>query len=179
MNAALKAASRPAREPITLVDRFAVLDLTHQQVFQHLSALRQLADRLAVHDIDAPARATAQAAFDFFETHARQHHAEEEQKIFPGLLNGGDEALRQHVLRLQQDHGWLEQDWSELGPMLDSLARGYSSVDPDLLREALAVFTALYTEHVSLEELLIYPEAKRKAAVEEAAKKARLAGQAG
>jgi len=179
MSTALNASSRPSREPVTLVDRFAVLDLTHQQVFRHLTALRELIDRLAVNDVDEQARAIAQAAFDFFETHARQHHAEEEQKVFPALLNSGNEPLRQHVLRLQQDHGWLEQDWVELGPMLSSLAKDYSSVDLDMLREALEVFTALYTEHISLEELLIYPEAKRRAAVEEAAKKARLAGQAG
>ena len=42
----------------------------------------------------------------------------EEQLVFPSLLADGDSEIVAHVQRLQQDHGWLEEDWLEIGPQL-------------------------------------------------------------
>jgi len=67
----------------------------------------------------------------------------------------------QAVLRLQQDHGWLEEDWMELSPHVQAVAQGYSGYDIDVLREGATVFAALVRDHVALEESLIYPEARR------------------
>ena len=67
----------------------------------------------------------------------------------------------QHVRRLQQDHGWLEEDWLELGPQLDALAHGIGGVDIASLTAAAEVFCALYREHIALEETVVYPEARR------------------
>ena len=67
----------------------------------------------------------------------------------------------QHVRRLQQGHGWLEEDWLQLAPQIEAIANGYNWYDLTMLRNALPVFTALYHEHIGLEESLIYPEAKR------------------
>ena len=66
----------------------------------------------------------------------------------------------QHVKRLQQDHGWLEEDWLALQPPLSAIAEGYSWYDLDMLSHALPVFADLYQDHIELEESLIYPEAK-------------------
>ena len=63
-------------------------------------------------------------------------------------------------MRLQQDHGWLEEDWLTLEPQLSAIAAGYSWYDIDMLRLALPVFTELYQDHIDLEESLIYPEAR-------------------
>ena len=68
----------------------------------------------------------------------------------------------QQVQRLQQDHGWLEEDWRELSPQIEASAQGYNWYDLAMLRLALPVFTALYKEHIALEEALVYPEARRR-----------------
>jgi hemerythrin-like domain-containing protein len=68
----------------------------------------------------------------------------------------------QHVRRLQQDHGWLEEDWRELSPQVEAIAKGYNWYDLAMLRLALPVFTALYKEHIALEESMVYPEARRR-----------------
>ena len=73
------------------------------------------------------------------------------------------------MLRLQQDHGWLEEDWLELEPQLEAVANGYSWYDIDTLRAALPIFEQLYRDHIALEESLIYPEARRRQAVEDRA----------
>ncbi len=82
--------------------------------------------------------------------------------MFPGLLASADEELRRSVVRLQQDHGWLEEDWLELAPQLEAVAQGYNWYDLDMLRHALPVFAALYHDHIALEESMVYPAAKRR-----------------
>jgi hemerythrin-like domain-containing protein len=121
-----------------------------------------LVQHLADHGVDASARQQAKAICAFFVSTAQQHHADEEALIFPPLIRKGDPELVQHVLRLQQDHGWLEEDWLELAPQIEAIARGYTWYDMAMLRLALPVFAALYEEHIALEESLVYPEAKRR-----------------
>ena len=64
------------------------------------------------------------------------------------------------MLRLQQDHDWLEEDWMELAPHIAAVANGQLGYDLDLLREGAATFTALSHDHIALEESCIYPQAR-------------------
>lgn len=154
-------APRPTRQAPPPLPPMAALDRTHHEMMQVLVDLRHLIEHLADEGVDAAARSSAQAVCAFFNSHARQHHADEEALVFPALIRKGDAALTQHVLRLQQDHGWLEEDWLELAPQLQAVAEGYSWFEIDGLRHGVEVFTALYHEHIALEESLIYPEAQR------------------
>jgi hemerythrin-like domain-containing protein len=96
----------------------------------------------------------------FFSGTSRQHHAEEEAKVFPPLLAGTDPVLVAAVRTLKQDHGWIEQNWSEISPQLLAIARGYQGTDPAELAHAIEVFHELCADHIALEESLVYPEAK-------------------
>lgn len=156
--------SRPARTPAPALPSFELLDRTHAQVLQVLKQFDRLLQHLDDNGADSVAQASAQEIYDFFSGSARQHHADEERLVFPGLLSSGDAELVQHVKRLQQDHGWLEEDWLELAPQIEAIAKGYSWYDTNMLRHALPIFTALYEDHIGLEESMIYPEAKRRQA---------------
>ena len=79
----------------------------------------------------------------------------------------------QHVQRLQQGHGWLEEDWIELSTHIEAIANGYSWYDLTMLQHALPIFTALYHDHIALEESMIYPEARRRAALAQQAASSR------
>lgn len=141
------------------------LDTEHRDVMHTLAELAQLIERLDDEDVTPNTRAMAKKVCHFFNTHARSHHAAEERLVFPRLLQSPDAVLVQHVVRLQQDHGWLEEDWLELEPQLQAVADGYTWYDLDMLRHALPVFELLYRDHIALEESLIYPEARRQQAV--------------
>lgn len=147
--------------PSLLPPEFEALDTCHQDVLASLRLLERLVQHLDDQGVDATAREMASQVVDFFSTSAREHHAEEERVVFPPLLTSPDQQLVHHVVRLQQDHGWLEEDWIELAPQLKAVSEGYSWYDLDLLRAAIPVFTQLYLDHIDLEESLIYPEAKR------------------
>lgn len=143
---------------------FDLLDVCHQQIGQAVMQLEALVDRLQDEGVDGHARTLARDIFQFFSTTARDHHKDEELHIFPALLNSGDAELVQHTRRLQQDHGWIEEDWLELAPQIEAIAAGYSWYNMDQLVHAIPMFAALYADHMALEESLIYPEAKARMA---------------
>jgi hemerythrin-like domain-containing protein len=170
MPAAVRRRSRHAtRAPITLHE-FEALDRTHADVLHALRQLEALVGRLEAGSADAEARRLASAICTFFDGTARAHHEDEERVVFPPLLASADPHLVQHVQRLQQDHGWIEEDWRDLRLQLGSVAEGYAWHDVAALRTMAEVFCALYLDHIALEESLIYPESKQRlVAAEEAA----------
>ena len=170
-NAKGSASGRAARLPrpaLPTLPPLQRLDRCHHKMVEMLADLTQLVDHLASQGPDVATRGRALAVCKFFSNTARQHHADEETLVFPLLIRSGDASLTRHVLRLQQDHGWLEEDWLEIAPNLQAVAYGHSGYDLDSLRQAVAVFSALHQEHLALEETLIYPEARRQMAAEAA-----------
>jgi hemerythrin-like domain-containing protein len=151
---------RPVHSPAALADGFDVLDACHRQMLFKLGKLSALIARLGTFGADAEARAMANDIVAFFSTTVRQHHEDEERHVFPNLIARGDAATIQAVLRLQQDHDWLEEDWMELSPHLAAVGAGQGWYDLDVLREGAAVFTALLHDHIALEESCIYPQAR-------------------
>ena len=151
--------SKPAGAPVSL-DGFEVLDACHRQTLVTLDLLAALVTRLASGGPDAQARAMAAEIVRFFSITAREHHEDEERHVFPMLVTRGDPDIVQAVLRLQQDHDWLEEDWMELSPHVDAVACGQSWYDLDVLREGVEIFTALSHDHMALEESCIYPQAR-------------------
>ena len=143
-----------------LADGFDVLDVCHRQTLMALGKLSALVSRLASVGADADARALAEEIVQHFSQTARRHHEDEERHVFPALIDGGDPDTVQAVLRLQQDHDWIEEDWMELSPQLDALAAGQSWYDIDLIRAGAEIFTALMHDHIALEESFIYPQAR-------------------
>ncbi len=141
-------------------DGFEVLDACHIRTVFTLGKLTALVSRLASVGADPEARAMAGEIAAFFSGTARQHHQDEELFVFPKLLASGNAEIVQAVLRLKQDHAWLEEDWLELAPQVDAVACGQAWYDIDSLREGVEIFAELSRDHIALEESLIYPEAR-------------------
>ncbi len=139
---------------------FKALDACHQQIAEHLERLDALVEHLVSQGVDAHAQGEARAIEAFFTDTSQRHHLDEETKVFPPLLSSPDEALVATVRMLQQDHGWIEEDWLAIAPQLRAIAAGYSWYDPDELRHGIGVFLELCREHIQLEESIIYPQAK-------------------
>lgn len=140
---------------------FTYLDATHARMAVELKSLRQLVDALAQGELDAAGRTQARAVLTFFNGEARQHHLDEEKHVFPALRNHGDEAVRQAERSLTQDHGWLEENWLVVAPMIEAAADGNHWFDVGELSAAMDVYEALYHDHMALEESLAYPAARQ------------------
>jgi hemerythrin-like domain-containing protein len=141
-------------------DGFEILDQCHRDTLVALETMGQLVALLEAEGDSDRVREMAGDVVKFFSTTARQHHEDEERHVFPKALVGSDGEIVQAVLRLQQDHNWLEEDWMELSPHLRALAAGHSLWDLAFLREATEVFTALSHDHMALEESCVYPQAR-------------------
>lgn len=143
---------------------FEFLDATHRRVDQHLKRLRLLVDRIATDGLDHASQEQARDVLDFFNAEARQHHLDEEKHVFPTLLASEDAKLVHAARSLIQDHGWLEENWLCIEPMVEAAADGNTWFDTTELANALDVFEALYADHIVLEESLAYPEASQRLA---------------
>jgi hemerythrin-like domain-containing protein len=76
------------------------------------------------------------------------------------LLAIGDPALTSAVNTLLQDHGWIEENWIELSPQLSAIASGNNWPDPAEFLHGVQVFVELCTDHIALEESVVYPESR-------------------
>ena len=162
-------APRSPRRIDTPPSPIEAMDPTHIEALNHLRELQHLPDHLQELGVDATARSTAARICRFFGDTARSHHADEERHVFPALLRSDDAELIQQVQRLQQDHGWLEEDWLELSAQLQAVKAGYVGYEIETLRRGIDVFAALLREHIALEERVIYPEARHRLDEEKAA----------
>jgi iron-sulfur cluster repair protein YtfE (RIC family) len=147
----------------------AELDAHHRQIRDHLDRLAALATRVQTEDLGADIRAEARAIEAFFSGSMRQHHRIEETSVFPPLLESGDAELVTAVRTLQQDHGWIEENWIEIAPQLRAIAEGNHWVEPAEFLHGAEVFLELCYGHTALEELMIYPEARARQAAAPAA----------
>ena len=139
---------------------FAALDECHRRVLARVDELSGLVAAVEAGEINPAMRALAASIALFLGNDARHHHEDEERHVFPPLLTSGNADLVEAVLRLQQDHSWIEEDWFELESHVQAIATGYGTCDIDTLREGTAILAALYKEHIALEESIVYPEAR-------------------
>ena len=139
---------------------FKALDTCHRQIQQHLQDLQRMARHMEIAGLDDADRKLAGEIQAFFSSTSREHHELEEKQVFPPLLASGNEALKEAVRSLQQDHGFIEENWIELGPQLRGIAEGNDWFDVAEFQHNVALYLELMEGHIALEESLIYPESK-------------------
>jgi hemerythrin-like domain-containing protein len=127
--------------------------------------LLRLLDHLQIHGPDLPAQEAARAVMRYFDTAARHHHEDEEQDLFPALLESmaGSDAvcLRELTASLARDHRRLEQRWAALRPQLLQVAAGNTSTRVDLAGADVPGFVQSYEQHIAREENELLPMAAR------------------
>jgi len=136
---------------------FTAMEDCHRQIQSHLTELDRLMEAMETSSLDADGQKRIGAIEAFFSSTARQHHALEERFFFSPLLAGVDLNLVAKVRCLQQDHGWIEENWIELSPQLSAVASGNNWFDLAELKHGVEVFAELCRTHLALEDTLVYP----------------------
>lgn len=139
---------------------FKALDACHLQIQKHLLELQRMASQMESGELGAADRKLVGEIESFFSSTSRDHHVQEEKHVFPPLLATGNPELQAAVRSLQQDHGFIEENWIELGPQLRAIAQGNGWPDTAEFQHNVALFLELLSGHIALEESLIYPESK-------------------
>ena len=117
---------------------------------------------LAAHGANEEARTAAVKVMHFFDTSAEQHHADEEEDLFPALIESmpGSDAvcLREMITGLKADHRALQAAWGNLRGVLDRIAAGQSVA---LAASDVEALIGLYERHIQREEKELLPMAAR------------------
>ena len=139
-----------------------MLSACHGTIEKQCATLRRLVPHLLAHGVDNEARTAATKVMPYFDTAARHHHADEEDDLFPALIESmaGSDAicLREMIDGLKADHRALEACWRHLRGILERIGAGeqVALVADDV--EALAV---RYARHIEYEEKELLPMAGR------------------
>ena len=151
--------NRPAAPPPRPCPAMEALDQTHRQMMGVLTDLSQLLELLDREGVTPAARESAMGHLRVLRCACPPASCGRRAADLPGLLRSDDAELVQHVQRLQQDHGWLEEDWIELEPQLKAVSEGYSWYDLDSLRHGVGIFTELYHDHIAPRRVADLPRA--------------------
>ncbi len=140
-----------------------MLSACHGRVERQCQTLLRLVPHLAAHGPDQTARDAARNVMRYFDTAARHHHADEEEDLFPALLQSAPAAeaaarLRQLLDALLAQHRELEQFWARLRLKLEGICLG---IGPDLDAGEVARMVDLYRRHIAREEDELLPLAAR------------------
>ena len=139
-----------------------MLSACHGRVERQCQTLLRLVPHLAANGPDQAAREAAQSVMRYFDTSARQHHADEEEDLFPALLQAAPDAglapLRELIDTLRAQHRELEQVWGQLRAKLDGILPG---MKPELGADEVERLVKLYRSHIAREEEELLPLAAR------------------
>jgi len=139
-----------------------MLAACHGRMTAQLATLRRLDAHLAQHGADPAAQEAAIAVMRYFDLAAPHHHADEEQDLFPALIESmaGSDAvcLRELTAALAADHRALEAAWQRLRRGLQPLAAGDASA---WHTGDAADFIDCHERHIAREDAELLPMAQR------------------
>ena len=139
-----------------------MLAACHHRVQRQCTTLQRLVAHLATRDLDEDARAAATAVMRYFDTSARDHHADEENDLFPALIESmaGSDAtcIRELIDSLKADHRCIETQWRCLRSKLARIAAGEAQT---LLAGDVLPLISSYERYITREEAELLPMAAR------------------
>jgi hemerythrin-like domain-containing protein len=139
-----------------------MLAACHARIQSRCDTLRRLVPHLTEHGSDEAARSASAGLLRYFDTAARDHHADEEEDLFPALIESmaGSDAvcIRDLIAALAAEHRELELRWARVRKVLERIVAG----DPVVLDQSQAdALIELYTRHIEREESELLPMAIR------------------
>jgi hemerythrin-like domain-containing protein len=140
----------------------AMLRACHERIQRQCATLAKLAAHLRSDGLTHDARQAATDIHRYFSSAGRQHHADEEQDLFPALRT--EPALAGLLDTLARDHTAMESLWQRLEPLL---AAPDTIHDLDDFARLAGEFNALYRQHIARENSELLPQAEQLLSVEQ------------
>ncbi len=144
----------------SLDEPLEILEACHGRIESQLQTLARLLDHLPRHGADVQAQQAAIAVMRYFNTAGNNHHADEEENLFPMLrLRAGNEPRTAPLIaELLQDHERMTAARSIVLTQLESVAGGNATA---LLRADVESMSAIYRTHIAHENAELLPLAAR------------------
>ncbi len=137
-----------------------LLRACHRRILNSLDILERLPAHLAEKGADEEARTAAQRVLNYFHEAAPNHHADEDEDLFPLLRRhcghpDSHPQLCEWLDHLTAEHDEIEAGWDRLEPALERIARGEAT---DL--NGAEAWIHQYRIHLDLEERAVLPFAE-------------------
>lgn len=139
-------------------DPLGMLAACHRRIERHLATLDRLQRHLPAHGCDDDARAAARAILRYFDTAAPNHHADEEESLFPRLAAASPGEAAPLIAALARDHEALAVGWRQLRPQLAGIATGERA---NLSAKEVEQARVAYEAHIAREEGELIPLAAK------------------
>jgi hemerythrin-like domain-containing protein len=140
----------------------AVLYDCHRRVLGSCATLRRLTLYVSECGCDRNAQVVSHGVLRFFDNEVPQHYADEEEDLFPALIESmaGSDAVCLHDLTQGsvRQHRALASQWSALRGPLEEIAAGRQTLLPV---QAVEAFVHQCHEHIGLEDGELLPMAER------------------
>lgn len=145
----------------TFSDPTGLLSDCHRRIEMFLRSLRAVADVLDGSPSE-PTKTALDTALRYFRDAAPKHNADEEVSLFPRLRKTGDpraELVLSRLKELEDEHRWA----TPFHEKVDDLGRKYLSTGtlsaPEIaaFREAIDQLAAMYRQHISIEDEVVFP----------------------
>lgn len=134
----------------------------HRRVLAYCATLRRLVLHLADCGCNREAQVISHGVLRFFDNEIPQHYADEEEDLFPALIDsmaGSDAVCLQALTRgSAEQHRALSVQWDLLREPLEEIAAGRRSL---LSSESVEAFARLWHDHIGAEEGELLPMASR------------------
>ncbi|HVP88254.1 MAG TPA: hemerythrin domain-containing protein [Casimicrobiaceae bacterium] len=139
-----------------------MLDACHGRIRNQCSTLLRLRSHVAANATDAAASLAARGVIRYFDNAAPDHHADEEEDLFPALLEamaGSDPVcIRELIDSLTTEHRELERLWTPVRAWLAAVEACRATL-PDAGQ--VDPLVELYERHAIREERELFPMAQR------------------
>ena len=139
-----------------------MLDACHGRIRKQCATLLRVRSHVAEHGADATASTAARGVIRYFDKAGPDHHADEEEDLFPALreaVAGSDPVcIRELTDSLTNEHRELARLWIPVRAWLAAVA-AYETVSPS--PSQIDPFVELYERHATREERELFPMAER------------------
>lgn len=144
----------------SLDEPLEILEACHGRIEDQLRTLARLLDHLPQHGADAQAQQAAKAILRYFNTAGNNHHADEEENLFPllRLRAGGEPRTAALIAELLNDHEQMTAARSIVLAQLEAVAAGDAAA---LSRGDVDAMSAIYRAHIAHENAELLPLAAR------------------
>jgi hemerythrin-like domain-containing protein len=135
-------------------DPLGMLVACHRRIKRQFATLARLQEHLPEHGLNDDARTAARNVLRYFDTAAVNHHADEEESLFPRLVRLRGEQAKRIATDLERDHERLAMRIARLRPYLVAIERGErADLPPDVVDDARTAYEA----HIAREESELIP----------------------